>query len=128
VTGFVSGVGSFTFHRSGRQLLLVFAVRLPARGRPLLESIRKFFRGSGKIYDVAAGASCYLRVNRSAELLRIVDHFERYPLRGAKRRGYEIWREMVLVKAAHFGGPSPPELDQLAEKLSKSGVGTQPRA
>ena len=73
VTGFAESAGSFTFGRSGKQLLLVFAFRFPESNRPLLESLRRFFRG-GRIYG--AGRGCYYRVNRPTELLRVVDHFD----------------------------------------------------
>ena len=116
VTGFTESAGSFTFSRSGKQLLLVFAVRMPRPNRPLLESLGRFFR-AGRIYD--AGRSCYYRVNRPIELLRVVDHFDHYPLRGEKQAAYRIWREMVYLKATHHGSRPPKRLDDLAGKLSR---------
>ncbi len=117
VTGFAESAGSFTFSRSGKQLLLVFAVRFPESNRPLLEGIRRFFR-AGRIY--VAGPGCYDRINRPMELLRVVDHFDRYPLRGEKQIAYRIWREMVHVKATHHGSRPPQRLDDLARKLSRT--------
>ena len=117
VTGFAEGAGSFTFGRSGKQLLLVFAVRFPESNRPLLESIRRFFR-AGRIYG--AGPGCYYRINRPTELLRVVDHFDRHPLRGEKQTAYRIWREMVYLRATHHGSRPPKRLDDLARKLSRT--------
>ncbi len=117
VTGFTEGAGSFTFSRSGRQLLLVFAVRLPESNRPLLERLQRYFR-AGRIYD--AGPGCLFRVNRPRELLRVVEHFDRYPLQGDKRAAYRIWREMVFLRATHHGSRPPKTLLDLAARLSST--------
>ncbi len=112
VTGFVDGEGTFTYGRSGKSLALVFAIKLTATDRSLLEKIRKFFGGSG---------------TRPVELLRVVDHFDRYPLQGEKRVPYGIWREMVFLKAAYVGGPIPEELDRMARELSRAVPRNRPR-
>ena len=117
VTGFAESAGSFTFGRSGKQLLLVFAVRFPESNRPLLESIRRFFR-AGRIYG--DGPACYYRINRPTELLRVVEHFERHPLRGEKKTAFRIWREMVYLRATHHGSCPPKRLDDLARKLQET--------
>jgi hypothetical protein len=138
VTGFVDGEGIFTYNRDrGRtRTAVVFAIRLVATDRAILESVRRFFGGSGRIYSAPkraarrrAGfskATCYFKVTRPAELLRIVDHFDRYPLQAQKRQVYDIWREMVFLRAAYHGGPQPAELDDLAAKLSATVPRNQP--
>ena len=40
-----------------------------------------------------------------AELRRVVAHFDRHALRGSKKRSYEIWKRMVVLKVATFGEP-----------------------
>ena len=128
VTGFVDGEGAFTFSRSGRQLALYFAIKLTGAERELLERIREFFGGIGSIYDVGAReaptprsgytkAAVYYRVCRREDLERVVEHFDRYPLRGTKRASYAIWRQMVLLKRS-FRKPPREELEQLAAQLS----------
>ena len=122
VSGFVENAGSFTYSR-GRdraQLTMVFAIRVPASQSGLLESIRVFLGGGGRIYTSRPerGALRYFKATRPAELLRIVEHFDRYPLQGDRREHYRVWREMVLLKAAHLGARAPLELLRLAEKLS----------
>jgi hypothetical protein len=128
VTGFVEGDGAFTFSRSGRQLALYFAVKLTGAEGSLLDAIRDFFGGRGAIYHVKARAAptpssghtkdaAYYRVCRREDLERIVEHFDQYPLRGTKRRSYEIWRQMVVLKR-DFRKPPREELDQLATQLS----------
>jgi hypothetical protein len=125
VTGFAESAGSFTYNRSGGQLTLVFAVRLPASDRALLRDLQRFLGGIGRIYSTAPAearvprGACFFRVNRTRELLRVVEHFDACPLRGGKRNAYRIWREMVFLRAAHHGSRPPEELWDLAEKLSR---------
>ena len=116
ITGFAEGAGSFTFSRSRGQLLLVFGVRLPETNRPLLESLRRYFR-AGRIYD--SGPGCLYRINRPTELLRVVEHFDCHPLQGKKRAAFRIWREMVYLRATHHGRRPPKKLLELAAELSR---------
>jgi len=116
VTGLMEGEGAFTYGRNGSRVALYFGIKLTEANRSILESLREFFGGIGKIYPVRA--SGYFRVCRIEELRRIVDHFDRYPLRGAKRGSFLVWREMVLLKLASFGDPPWDLLDCLARKLS----------
>lgn len=117
LTGLVEGAGSFTFSRCGRQLMLAFAIRSASANRRVLESLRELFR-AGQIYDSASGA--YYRINRPRELLRVVEHFDRYPLQGEKRNAYKIWREMVLLRLTHHGSRTPDQLQHLAKQLTQT--------
>ena len=119
VTGLLESAGSFTFNRGQQQLTVVFGVRSQAANRPLIEDLRAFFGGIGRIYDTTQD-TCFFRVNRPRELLRIVEHFDRHPLRGNRRTTFHIWREMVLVRASHTGGQAPAELIALAEQLTRA--------
>ena len=121
VTGLIEGAGSFTYQHGGSQLTLVFALRAPAAARSLLEDFRRFFGGAGRIYDTGTREGrpgALLRVTRPHELLRIVEHFERYPLRGTERRAFDVWREMVHLRAAHLRTRPPAALLELAERLT----------
>ena len=113
VTGFVDAAGSFTYSRSSKQLALYFALKVGATDRPLVEDVQAFFGGIGRIY--AAG---YFRVTRREELMMIVEHFDRHPLRSSKREVYELWREMVLAKQ-EFRRPDRELLDRLADEISR---------
>src|SRR6266542_1693162 len=128
VTGFVEGEGAFTFSRSGRQMALYFAIKLTGADRGILDSIQEFFGGIGAIYRVAPRAAptpssghtktaAYYRVCRREDLERVVEHFDRYPLRGSKAGAYAVWRQMVMLKRA-CRKPHRDELDALAERLS----------
>ena len=136
VTGFVEGDGCFTFSRTGSDVALYFALKRPARDLVLLERIRVYFGGIGRIYvvrsrqgqgtGVGEGAR-YFRVSRREGLACIVKHLDRYPLQGAKREVYRIWREMARIKRTHFRSPPRERLENLAEELSAASRGSVPR-
>ena len=125
VTGFAERECSFTYSRSRRGLSLYFGIRFQKGDSALLGRVRSFFGDGGTIYarrgpgnsQRSPASSYYYRVTRIGDLLRIVTHFDLYPLQGAKRKSFETWREMVLLKS----GPEPAEaaqLDLLAAQLS----------
>lgn len=115
VTGFADAAGSFTFSRSGKQVAVYFAVKLPNADRPILETLQAFFDGAGRIYEASAAAS-YYRISKRDELLRVVDHFDAYPLRSTKATAYAVWREMVMSKQ-DFRRPDRARLDELVTTL-----------
>ena len=120
MTGFAEGSGAFTYSRSDRNLTLYFALRRGAGDDELLVAIRNFFGGAGRIYLHrlrSQPAPSYFRVSRIGELGRIVQHFEEYPLRGAKARAFSVWREMVALKE-RFRKPDREKLEALAGELS----------
>ena len=127
VTGLVEGEGTFTFSRSGSHLALYFGVKLSRADDTLLLSLQDFFGGVGRIYRVRprrltlragfTNAATYYRVCRRDELRRIVEHFDAYPLRGAKAVSYRIWRLMVVLKR-EFPRTSRDRLELFAKRLS----------
>ncbi len=135
ITGFTEGEGSFTYSRTPTGVGLYFAIRLTNKEKLLLESIRNFFGNIGKIYPVKALApttnsgktksSWYFRVTRVDDLLKIVDHFDRYPLIGIKKQSYLIWKKMVLVKS-NFRNGKGERLNSLAQQLSEASPRNQP--
>ena len=125
VTGFAERESTFTYSRSRRGLSLYFGIQFRTEDSALLRQIRRFFGDAGTIYPRRAPGETrrsptiayYYRVTRIGELLRIVSHFDLYPFQGSRRASFEIWREMVVLKA----GPEPAEaerLDLLAAQLS----------
>ena len=128
MTGFSDGEASFTFSRSSRQIALYFAIKLTATDRAMLEAIQVFFGGIGSIYTVAARApraensgatktAAMYRVTRVADLVRVVSHFDAYPLQSEKRVVYQVWRAMVELKR-DFRGATREALEDLAIELS----------
>lgn len=126
VTGLVEGEGSFTFSRSGNHMGLYFAIRLNDQDKELLASIQRFFCGIGYLYPVKAHASdkgktkaaCYYRVTCINDLLKIVEHFDNYPLEGLKKRSFQVWRKMVMMKRDNFHKNHSDKLEILAGELS----------
>jgi len=118
VTGFLERAAAFTYSRNQTGFNIYFAVKSPMADRGLLEQIRSYFGGAGKIYDVGPGAA-YYRVSRSAELSAITRHFDGYPLRGSASAAYAVWREMVVAKQ-RFRQPARARLERLALELSSN--------
>lgn len=114
VSGLTEAIGSFTFSRSRRNLTVYFALRLPVRDRPILDAVRELL-AAGRLYNVPGAV--YLRVSRHDELQRVVDHFNRYPLKGHRHEAFLVWKEMVAIKS-RFRQPDRPRLSSLAEQLS----------
>lgn len=124
VTGFIEGEGSFTYNRTGKNWVLLFAVKLTFKNQGLLLALQEFF-GVGKIYTVQPGqskAAGYYKVTRQEELEQIVDHFERFPMRGAKQACFLIWKEMVRLKGESFRKPPYEKLEALALQLSAASL------
>ncbi len=115
VTGLTEGEGSFTFSRSGRGVTLYFSLRARRGARPLVEGLRAFFDGAGRIYET--GGSLYYRVTRRRELERVAAHFDVHRLRGPKADAYAVWRRLLHVKQSPRGERAFEELGVLAAEL-----------
>jgi len=126
ISGFSAGEGTFTYSRSGKNLNLYFAIKLNFEDRDLLYKIKSFF-GVGKIYvgkptpprkhSGHTRTYFYYRVSKIAELNRIIEHFDNYPLIGKKATSFSIWKDMVKYKKA-YRKPQYDKLNDLASKLS----------
>lgn len=119
ITGLAEWGGSFTYLRSNGGITICFVIKSSTRDLPLLLKIRDFFE-VGKIYRGGQGLQkwAYYRVNRLGELIKIVSHFEKYPLQGFKQHAFAVWREMVLCKRRKLP-KDKARLIELSEKLSK---------
>jgi len=128
VTGLLESAGSFTFQRSRGHVTVVFVCRARSAGRPLLAALQAFFKGAGRIYRVerrgpaqrASESSWLYRINRPHELVRLIEHFDAFPLHGERRATYTVWRELVWLRAALHGTRSTAELVRLTEALSRA--------
>jgi hypothetical protein len=125
VTGFIEGAGSFTSNRSANRIAPVFAVRMKTSSRMLLKQLRSFFGNAGKIYETREKNACLFRINRTRELLRVVEHFDKHSLRGDKRNAFRIWREMVFLRATHHGRGTADGMAGLAGQLSRQTPGNK---
>lgn len=120
--GFTDGEGCFGItlsHTGGKtypQPFFKIAVR--ADERPILEEIRDRL-GCGRVrVHVPGGVTSNLQLkfemSSVADCLRLIEVFERHPLRAKKRRDFETWAEAVREKAAN--GQSP-RIWELRERL-----------
>ena len=95
VTGICEIAGSFTFSRTIRNFAFYFAVKLSKLDEDLLYKIRDFF-GAGTIYQVkpttgSTNPAVYYRMTNLNELIKVIDHFDAYPVQGKNLRRYLIW-------------------------------------
>ena len=129
LTGLIELAGSFTYSRTDRNIVPYFALKLGEDDAALLDDVRAYLGGLGRIYAIASrrGAadetessprSHYYRVTRIEDLEVIVHHFDEYPLRGRKAEAYAIWREIVDLKRQRYRRPERERLDQLCGALS----------
>jgi len=146
VTGFCDGEAAFTYSRASGVFNMYFSLRQREDNRGIVEEIHKFFDYAGYIYKdkgsqpaknsgltppftnsrlaqtaERAGLtkpSAYYRVSRIEDLIRIIEHFDRYPLQSKKIECYNIWKEMVLYKNDNWRSADYDVLKPLAEKLS----------
>jgi hypothetical protein len=134
LAGFVDGEGCFLVrHRSNHGLehmvYCMFCIKLRADDREIIEEIRRWL-GFGRIAAIRPrmtgdGIICRqpqidFSVRPKADCLRLVDIFDRYPLRAKKARDYALWREAVTVWAGipsngAGGGPHLPAWARMAE-------------
>lgn len=119
VTGLTEWAGSFTYSRSKGGITPCFGIRSSLRDLVVLGKVHSFFK-VGKIYRGGTGFQkwVYFRVNKLGELIKIVAHFDRYPLEGMKQHAFAIWKEMVNCKRRKLP-KDKVKIQELAEKLSK---------
>lgn len=119
VTGLCDGEGSFTYGRTPLSIRPRFSLVLCAWDKDLVFAIRKFF-GVGGVYHRPPRekhiAGWSFTVSSRADLSVIIQHFDRYPLRGTKRDNYRVWKRIFELA----GNPRSnwAELHDLAATLS----------
>ena len=97
ITGFADGEAAFTYSRAGGSFGIYFSIKQREDNRQIVEEIHNFFNGIGQIYRGKESKSspksgftkpyAYYRVTKSAELQKIVEHFDKYPLQSQKKLG-----------------------------------------
>ncbi|MDD5019676.1 MAG: LAGLIDADG family homing endonuclease [Candidatus Omnitrophica bacterium] len=129
VTGFCDGEAAFTFSRSGDNVFaLYFSVCQREDNREIIEKMKAFFGGIGKIYirkeqlsTEKSGRSkpnAYFRVCKQNELLRVIEHFDKFPLQSKKQEVYTIWRDMAIEKTKRFLNCRSDEFKIFSAKLA----------
>ena len=104
VTGLAEGEGCFCISfslrsklRTGIEVRPSFALALNERDRTLLEDLQIYF-GCGSIRESRGDRTFKYESRSTTELLdQIVPHFERYPLRGDKRRSFSGFAQVCRM-------------------------------
>ncbi len=131
VTGLSEGEGCFHVTFTLRKRLKVgietrpsFSLSLNQKDLQLLQSVQKFF-GCGGIRYSRADRTYKYEVRSIRDLMRkIIPHFERYPLQGAKREDFERFASICKKVHAnlHLNREHLREIIELAYAMNSSGV------
>jgi hypothetical protein len=117
--GFTDGEGSFGVYPSMRPVggfVPRFAVQLRADDWKILESLQSQFGGTlRRCPQARSRPKAMWRVMAKADLIALVEYFDRFPLRAKKASDYVIWRDAVVAYVE--GGASDPRLAALASTL-----------
>lgn len=106
LSGFADGEATFIITRSGsptgnrrRAWAPRFAISLRCDDTPVLDDLRAAFGGSLSTHAKRPGTVpiATWTVAGKRDLSRLVDYFDRFPLRSKKARDYAIWREAALL-------------------------------
>ena len=100
ITGFSDGEGSFVIiirrnskFKIGWRIEARFQIGLHPRDQAILELIQSYF-GLGMISKLDETSVEY-RVTRLQDLIKIIDHFNKYSLITQKRADFILWKEVV---------------------------------
>ena len=114
LAGFIDGEGSFTmqsFH-GGVDPRPRFSIEVRADDTPIIEEIHrrtgigKLSRRHRKMATIKDRPQIIWTVNRNADLRRLVEILDAYPLRAKKKRDYEIWKQAVPLLERRPGRPN----------------------
>jgi hypothetical protein len=102
-TGFVDGEGSFIISlykqpkmKTGWQVKLLFSIYLHQKDRVLLEEIQKYLE-VGAIYTQVQRSTIILTITSKEDLLKIIEHFNNYPLLTQKWADYELFKQALIL-------------------------------
>ncbi len=130
ITGLVEGEGCFAVSFSLRKKLKLgvetrpsFSISLNQKDLSLLQSVHRFF-GCGAI-RYSKGDRTYKYESRSVSDLaaKIIPHFQRYPLQGAKGNDFRLFCEICRMVQAnkHRNRQSLSKIFDLAYEMNPSG-------
>ena len=130
VTGLSEGEGCFSVSFNLRKRLKIgvetrpsFSISLGRRDLKLLKKIKEYF-GCGGIRYSRADRTYKFEVRAVSDLVKkIIVHFERYPLQGAKKDDFESFSKICRMVHAnqHLSKRYLPEIIELAYKMNPSG-------
>lgn len=90
------GIIKSSAYKIGYQVKLKFKITLHSRDRFLLEQIKAYFGGVGKIYYDKRRKVCTYQVVSTKDLTDvIIPHFEKFPLLTKKRADFELFKSVI---------------------------------
>lgn len=121
--GFIDGEGYFRIAKQMQRMagafVPIFGIGLRIDEVPIITTLHAAFGGS-IAYKPAVGAAkptVQWTVSGKADLMRVVEYLDRFPLRAKKARDYAIWRE--AVHAYVRAGGRAEQLGPLCEALTE---------
>jgi hypothetical protein len=128
ITGFSDAEAAFTFSSSCTVFALYYSITQREDNKGTLEKIQKYFGGIGKIYSRKEALptknsghtkpSAVYRVCKQKDLLRIIEHFDKFPLQSNKQEVYQVWRAMAIEKTKYYINCNSEAFRLFSEKLS----------
>ena len=117
-SGFVDAEGLFFcyFKKKGKLYYNIgFDIaQKDVKNQPVLDLLPLLF-GVGKVYPHTVPNTWYFRVCGSKQSLKVLEYFERYPLRSNKLNNYLLWKEILkgLINKDHLINKDPTKLEHL---------------
>ena len=106
ISGFTDAEGCFNIsiqkNPNGKYYVRpLFKIKLHLRDKPLLVRIQDYFGGIGKIHITSK--SCDYMVRSKDDIIKIISHFDKYPLITQKKADYELFKRIVdkIIKGEH---------------------------
>lgn len=98
ISGFTDAEGCFNIsiqkNPNGKYYVRpLFKIKLHLRDKPLLVRIQDYFGGIGKIHITSK--SCDYMVRSKDDIIKIISHFDKYPLITQKKADYELFKRIV---------------------------------
>jgi hypothetical protein len=113
LTGLADGESYFRFNaqNKGSSWAFYWGIKLRADDSKVLLRAQRILGGVGRMYEVNspslrmrrawgrqnAKPAVSLQVYRREDVMRVIEHFDRYPLQSKKAGDFVIWREAVLL-------------------------------
>lgn len=81
----------------GKQIELIFQIKLHKKDKNLLELIQKFFGGVGRIEEKGPEALAFVVSSLQDITLKILPHFDNHCLKTQKQADYLLWRQVATI-------------------------------
>lgn len=118
ISGFTSGDGSFYALLKNNSMELAYSFHLDLKDAIILHKITEYF-GFGNVS--LTKNSVHLKVRNVKNLLKIISHFDVYPLHGFKLFNYLIWKDLFshLINKDYLDDTKLIAIKELISRLNK---------